>query len=94
MSRGAGEGSRDSCCCHCSAIKVLHADVTQFAEVALGIPPGSPACVQSVARGGAKMPDHACPYGNVVDNINVKIGGKDANGGLIYLWPLTGTFWS
>ena len=41
---------------------VLHCCVTQFAQVALGIPPGIPAWLQSIARLGARMPDQGAAW--------------------------------
>jgi len=55
---------------------VVHCVVAQFAHVELGIPPGIPAYVQSVARDGARMPCHACPYENEENRINVEIRGE------------------
>jgi len=59
------------------------------------MPPGIPACVQSVARAGVRMPDHACPYESVENNNNIKIRGERCESPrLIYLWPPTRTFTS
>jgi hypothetical protein len=52
--------------------------------------PGSPARVQSVARGAEMMPDHACPYENVGNKSNIEIRGKKCvQWRLIYL-PVLG----
>jgi hypothetical protein len=55
---------------------VLQALVLQFAQFALGIPPGIPAYVQLAARAGARTPDHSCPYTNAEDKSNIKIRGR------------------
>src|ERR1035441_9004246 len=54
---------------------------------------GSPACVQSIARLGASVPDHACPYENVGNKSKIKIRGERCQQArLIYLWPPTTKF--
>lgn len=58
---------------------VLQAVVVQFAHEPLGIPPGIPAFDQSIARFGARMPDHDWLYESVENNSNSKIktrGGR------------------
>ena len=54
---------------------VLQAVLVQFAHDALGMPPGIPVFVQSIARVGARMPDHAWPYESVENNSKIKIRG-------------------
>jgi hypothetical protein len=51
---------------------VLQAVVTQFAHPALGMPPGTPAFVQSVARAEGRMPDHDCPYKQAEESSNIE----------------------
>lgn len=81
---------------------VLHALVTHCVRVGgvqefgvvspSGMVAGSPAFDQLIARLGASIPDHACPYESVENNSNIEIrGNKYEKLRLIYLWPPTAT---
>src|ERR1051325_5965616 len=68
---------------------VLHCVVVQLAHP-VGIPPGTPAFVQSTPLAGSKMPDHACPYETAEKSSSIEIRGKRCvSARLIYLWPPT-----
>jgi hypothetical protein len=65
---------------------VLQAAVAQLAQLALGMPPGIPVLlVQSTARAGERIPDHACPYESE-ENKNNSTTSK--NGGVARLMSL------
>src|SRR3954447_23707604 len=68
---------------------VLQAVVTQFAQLPLGIPPGIPAFVQSIALAGSRMPDHDCPYKRVEKSRKIeKSGNVIAARNEILLFPI------
>ena len=59
-------GQEASAAFNCASVALAPADVAAAQAVVtqivvrFGTPPGTPAVVQSIARDGAKIPDHAC----------------------------------
>ena len=60
-----------------AAVAVAQAEVAQIA-VRLGMPPGTPAVVQSMARAEFRIPDHACAW-DMVGTIRSKMMDKKIN---------------